>query len=303
MKRMKVRGGIGRFCKLFGISRQAWYEHEWRQKAVLVDEGKVVEIVLATRKANRGLDKISAKVLYKIMKLELIRNHVNMGRDKTFEVMRKYGLIAKRRRTRARTTFSNVNLPLYPNLAENMNVTRPDQLWVADITYIRIGDSFNYLSLITDAYSHRIMGYYLSETLETSGCLVALEMALANRTNTDKELAHHSDRGFQYRSQDYIALLRKNGIESSMTQNGDPRENAIAERVNGLLKVEMGLADIIYASREDAIEAVRAIIRTYNEVRPHSSVDDLTPMQAHEKTGKLKIKWKRKEVLQNATTV
>ena len=296
MKRMKVSMGVERLCKLFGISRQAWYEHQWRQEAVLIDEGRVVEIVLATRKAHRGLDKISAKVMYKIIKPELVRNHVRMGRDKTFEVMRDYGLMAKRRRIRARTTFSNVNLPLFPNLAENMIVNRPDQLYVSDITYIRVQDGFNYLSLVTDAYSRRIMGYYLGETLEASGCMIALEMALANRSRPDLQLVHHSDRGFQYRSQNYIKMLRTADIQSSMTQNGDPRENAIAERVNGILKVDMGLSDVIYSTSEAALDAVQAIIRTYNEVRPHSSVDDLTPMQAHEKTGKLKNRWKKKEV-------
>jgi transposase InsO family protein len=294
---MKVNAGKGRLCGLFGLTRQGWYDHRWRDAAELIDEGRVLEIVNAKHNAHRGLRKCSGKVMYEIIKGELIYNQVKMGRDKVLDVFRKYGLMKKRRRFRARTTFSDVNLPLFPNLVENMTLTRPEQLWVSDITYLRVGENFNYLSLITDAYSHRIMGYYLSETLETKGCMIALGMALANRTLPSGALVHHSDRGFQYRSQEYIKALRENGITSSMTQSGDPRENAIAERANGLLKIDMGLADVIYACRQDALEAVEAIIRTYNEIRPHSSVDMLTPVLAHQQTGTLKNRWKKMEVI------
>ena len=292
---MKVNAGKRRLCGLFGLTRQAWYDHQRREEAEFIDEGKVLEIVHATRRAHLGLDKSSGKLMYLIIKEELMHNHVKMGRDKVMEVFRKYGLMKKRRRTRARTTFSDFNLPLFPDLLKSMVVTRPEQLWVADITYLRVGDYFNYLSLITDAYSHRIMGFYLGETLETSGCMKALEMALAHRRRPDLELVHHSDRGFQYRSQDYLKMLRKAGIRSSMTQSGDPHDNAVAERVNGLLKVDMGLSDVIYPSRTEALAAVEATIRTYNEIKPHSSIDMLTPMQAHDKTGKLKNRWKKQE--------
>jgi transposase InsO family protein len=292
---MKVNAGKERLCRLFGLTRQAWYEHQWREETELIDEGRVLEIVNAKRHAHQGLKKSSGKLMYQIIKPELQFNGVKMGRDKVLEVFRKYGWMKKRRRIRVRTTFSDVNLPLFPNLTENIKLSGPEQLWVADITYVRVGEHFNYLSIVTDAYSRRIMGYCLSETLETSGCLKALEMALTNRLYPEQELVHHSDRGFQYRSQDYIKRLRANAIQSSMTQSGDPRENAIAERINGVLKVDMGLADVTYDSHIDTLPIVDAIIRTYNEVRPHSSIDNLTPMQAHQKTGKIKNRWKKLE--------
>jgi transposase InsO family protein len=296
MKAMKIKAGIRQLCGLFGFTRQSWYEHQRHEEAELIDEGRVLEIVNATRQTHKGLEKCSGKVMYLIVKPELKRNGVKMGRDKVLEVFRKYGWMKKRRRVRVRTTFSDWNLPLFPNLAADMKVTRPEQLWVADITYLRVGEQFNYLSIITDAYSRRIMGYHLSETLETSGCIMALEMALSNRLYPELELGHHSDRGFQYRSQSYIQLLRTNAIQSSMTQSGDPLENAMAERVNGLIKVDMGLADTIYNSTEEAREALDAIVRTYNDVRPHSSVDMLTPASAHLKSGNIKNRWKKQEV-------
>ena len=218
MKQMQVEAGIERLCGLFGISRQSWYEHQWRHEASLIDQGRVVEIVLATRQAHPGLDKCSAKLMYRIVQSELVRNGVKMGRDKFFEVLRECGLMHKRRRIRVRTTFSDVNLPLFPNLSIGIELSGPDQLWVSDITYLRVGESFNYLSLITDYYSHRIIGYYLSETLEAKGCLVSLKMALALRIHLDSKLIHHSDRGFQYRSQEYLKLLRMGHIRSSQDE-------------------------------------------------------------------------------------
>ena len=298
--RMQVRAGVGQICGLFGMTRQAWYEHQWRAEAELIDEGKVLEVVRATRMAHQGLEKSSAKLLYRIVKAELVRNGVKMGRDRFFEVLRRYGLMARRKRHRVRTTFSDVNLPLFPNLTEGMEITGPEQLWVADITYLRVGGGFCYLSLITDAYSHQVMGHWLHETLETDGCLAALQMALARRSHPQMILVHHSDRGFQYRSQAYLKALRAAGMESSMTQNGDPRENALAERMNGILKVDMGLADREYATVEEARIAVEAVIRTYNEVKPHSSVGYLVPVEAHQQRGPLKNHWKRKEALERS---
>jgi transposase InsO family protein len=293
MKTMQVKAGLKRLCGLFGITRQAWYDHQQRRDAALINEGKVLEIVRTTRKANTGLNKISAKVLYLIVKLELERNEVNLGRDKFFEVLRKNGMVPKRKRFRPRTTFSDVNLPLFPNLAEGMEITGPEQLWVADITYLWVNGRFAYLSLITDAYSHKVVGYCLSATLETAGCLVALEMALAGRMYPGSPLVHHSDRGFQYRSQAYLKACK--GMKTSMTQNGDPRENAIAERMNGILKVDMELASREYESFAQAEEFTKATIRTYNEVKPHSSVDNLTPAKAHQQSGPLRNRWKTKK--------
>lgn len=166
---------------------------------------------------------------------------------------------------------------------------RPNQLWVCDITYIHIADDFGYLSLITDAYSHKIVGFYLSEDLSAKGCILALKMALKNNPQREN-LIHHSDRGLQYYSADYVQLLKSSSAQISMTQNSDPLENAIAERVNGILKdelLEQRFGTFSIAQREVAIA-----ISTYNHLRPHGSVDMLMPAVAHTKTGILKKHWK-----------
>ncbi len=188
------------------------------------------------------------------------------------------------------TTNSKHWMKKYPNLIRNMEVEQAEQLWVSDITYICIGEDFNYLSLITDAYSRKIIGYHLHVRLDNEGCLNALHMALAQRTKSGL-LIHHSDRGTQYCSKEYVEVLQKAGIAISMTEKGDPYENAIAERVNGILKTEFALGSV-FASRDEAQQAVTKSIVLYNEVRPHLSCNYLTPEQAHLQKGKLEKKWK-----------
>jgi transposase InsO family protein len=178
----------------------------------------------------------------------------------------------------------------------------PEQLWVSDITYLWVAGRWSYLSLITDAYSHRIMGFHLSDSLAAAGCIAALEMALANRLYPDTKLVHHSDRGLQYRCQGYLGLLRGADtppgdpprVASSMTQSGDPLENAMAERVNGILKVDMGLADETYFSQDEATAAVAAVVNTYNNLRGHASIDRMVPAAAHLLSGPIRNLWKRK---------
>lgn len=211
-----------------------------------------------------------------------------MGRDAFFELLRENGLLVRMKRNYARTTFSCHRFKKYPDLVKDMVVERPEQLWVSDITYIRIRQDFAYLSLVTDAYSRKIIGFSLSHDLSTDNCLRALKMALATRL-TDRPLVHHSDRGTQYCSIAYTKLLRKKGIAISMTQSGDPRDNAIAERVNGILKMEL-LQDK-YDSIYTAIKSVIQAIAVYNELRPHTSLDMLTPQKAHVMTGHIKLRW------------
>jgi transposase InsO family protein len=198
-------------------------------------------------------------------------------------------LVRKRKRSRPQTTFSNHWLRKYQNLIIGFIPNAPNQLWVSDITYIHLEEGFAYLSLITDAYSHKIIGFYLCEDLSAKGCVLALRMALKNNPSYDN-LIHHSDRGLQYCSHDYVELLEGNRIKISMTQNGDPLENAMAERVNGILKDE--LLEICYPTFAQAQVAIASAISTYNFQRPHSSVDMLTPVIAHTKTGVLKKHWK-----------
>ena len=178
----------------------------------------------------------------------------------------------------------------YPDLIRNIKLSRADELWVSDITYIHLENStFAYLSLVTDAYSRKVVGFCMNNDLSADGPIIALEMALKNRLS-DAPLIHHSDLGSQYCSDGYISLLKSDTINISMTQSGDPRDNAIAERVNGILKQE--LLERVYPDIKKAQQSVVTAIDTYNRVRPHSSVDMMTPDNAHKQTGPIKRRWK-----------
>lgn len=166
-------------------------------------------------------------------------------------------------------------------------------MWVSDITYIRVGDGFNFLSLVTDAYSRKIVGYCLFKTLEAQGPLLALRMAISKLSKPPEGLIHHSDRGIQYCCDEFVEELQLYCIGSSMTENGDPRENAIAERLNGILKKHFGLKET-FSNSDEAIIAVDRAVRGYNDIRPHQSISMLTPAEAHEFDGKLERKWKTK---------
>lgn len=158
-----------------------------------------------------------------------------------------------------------------------MQITAPEQLWVSDITYLRTSDRFIYLSLITDAYSRKIVGHHLSQQLKAQGCLIALNKAISSRT-TNGDLIHHSDRGIQYCCEPYVSLLQQNSIAISMTQSGSPYDNAVAERVNGILKTELEL-DRTFKTYSDAVAVVHQAIDAYNRIRPHMSISNLTPIK------------------------
>lgn len=180
----------------------------------------------------------------------------------------------------------------YTNLAREVIVTGIEELWVADITYIELEDRFCYLSLITDAYSRKIVGYHLSDNLGAAGCIEALQMALRYRTKKTPGLIHHSDRGIQYCCAAYTEILHANQVLISMTENGDPYENAMAERVNGILKHEMGLNEV-FVTFKHAEQNVDNAIYSYNTLRPHASCDYLTPDEAHQREGILPKRWKK----------
>ena len=229
--------------------------------------------------------------LHYLLSPVLEKHQIRIGRDYLFDLLLARGMLIKRRRRRVITTDSNHWLKRYDNLIADMEIIRPEQVWVSDITYLRLNNSFVYLSLITDAYSHQIMGYHLQSDLSAEGCLQALKMAVSNRSGSYLPLIHHSDRGSQYCSKVYVEMLENNKILISMTQNGDPYENAIAERVNGILKNEFDLERNI-GSFQQLKNKLGLIITAYNTVRPHDSCDYLTPIQAQGKEGKLNKKWK-----------
>jgi len=228
----------------------------------------------------------------------LLQHDISIGRDKLFDLLTEYGLLVRRRKRRkAITTDSNHPFYKYPNLVRELQVLRPNHLWVSDITYISLRSGFCYLSLVTDAYSRKIVGYCLHPTLKKEGPIQALSMALQTVVGRlEQPLIHHSDRGLQYCCSDYTNLLKSEGASISMTEKGDPYENAIAERINGILKEEFGLYER-FDNYELANDAVYNAIAVYNQQRPHASCDYLTPQQAHQKTGLLDTKWKRRLVM------
>lgn len=219
------------------------------------------------------------------------QHHIQLGRDGLQQLLRDNGLLIRRRRCRVpRTTFSDHWMHKYPDLTMGLEPLRVHDLWVSDITYVAVEQGFCYLSLVTDVYSRRIMGSHLDAGLGAAGCVKALNMALRHLPASHRSLIHHSDRGCQYCSEEYVGQLRSRGISISMTQHSDPRENAIAERVNGILKQE--LLQKVYSSIKEARQAVKESIRIYNTERLHSSVNMLTPEQASQQTGKQKRWWK-----------
>jgi transposase InsO family protein len=178
----------------------------------------------------------------------------------------------------------------YSNLIKPISVNRPEQVWVSDITYIRMVNQWGYLSLITDAYSRKIMGYSFRNDLAAEGCIEALKMALNNRIYKEPVI-HHSDRGSQYCSHQYVNLLLENNIGISMTENGDPYENALAERMNGIIKTEFNLYNSQLGFEQTSNLIIKSI-NAYNGLRPHSSCDYMTPDETHLKSGQLNKRWK-----------
>ncbi len=238
------------------------------------------------------MPKIGTRKLYYLIKDELKENKIKLGRDVLFNFLRAEHLLIKPTRNYVKTTNSKHWMKKYPNLTREIVVTKPEQLWVSDITYIQTDNGHNYLSLITDAYSKKIMGYELLDNLSTVGPLKALESALKSR-KYKHELIHHSDRGLQYCSAEYVSRLKENQIKISMTENGDPYENAIAERINGILKHEF-LIKAGFKNHLEAVNVIKESIEIYNDQRPHLSCNMLTPNQTHLQQKITIKKWKKK---------
>jgi putative transposase len=280
---------IARICRLFGKSRQAFHQMETRRVHQAVDDEILLTYVKGLR---RQQPRIGTRKLYLMLQPIMEQNSIKMGRDKFFALLRDEDLLVKRRRKHIRTTDSDHVFKKYPNLIKEYIPVAPEQIWASDITYISTESGFVFLSLITDQYSKQIMGYHVHPTLEVNGPLNALIMALKGRCYKEiSRLIHHSDRGIQYCCGEYIKVLESNSIQISMSKRGNPYENAIAERVNGILKSEFYL-DRYFKDITHVRLVVEEVVKTYNTMRPHASCDYMTPQQAHTKQGVLKKRWK-----------
>jgi len=289
MKEYYPSVGVKRLCGLFGKSRQAYYDQANRNEFARFEEALIVDLVKAQRAV---LPNVGGIKLLHLLKDDFVAHKITIGRDSFFELLRKYDLLIKRKRRYVRTTDSNHYFYKWPDLTKSFKLKASEQLWVSDITYLRTETGFVYLSLVTDAWSKKIVGHHLSQYLKAEGCLAALSKAIMSLASS-KRPVHHSDRGIQYCCEAYVAVLQENGIGISMTQTGSPYDNAVAERVNGILKTELNL-DKTFRSYSDAVGAVHGAIDAYNRVRPHMSCGNLTPERAHQTKEPLKKIWKSK---------
>jgi putative transposase len=290
MKELYPFISLERLCRLFGKTRQAYYDHSWRDSDEQLQEAVIIDLVRSLRKV---LPKVGGHKLLFMLKEDFKRHKLVIGRDSFFRLLRKHDLLVKRRRRYVRTTNSDHPYKKWPDLIKEIQLNRAEQLWVSDITYLTTDNGFIYLSLITDAYSHKVVGYHLSQNLKASGCIIALNKAISSRAST-ASLIHHSDRGIQYCCDAYVEILQKNQIDISMTQSGSPYDNAIAERGNGILKNELNLQKV-FVSYHDAVSEVHSAIDAYNRIRPHMSCSMLAPEKAHTWPEPLKKLWKPKK--------
>ncbi len=228
---------------------------------------------------RRRLPKLGGRKLHYLLKQKFEEVGFSIGRDRLFDLLRQHGLLIERRKKYISTTNSKHRFYIYDNLIKGLEITRKNEVIVTDITYIELEVGFCYLALITDVYSRKIVGYDLSESLSIEGSIRALKTAL-KKVKNKHGMIHHSDRGIQYCSKKYIQLLQEGGVKISMSEKGNPYENAIAERVNGILKIEF-LLDQTFKGLKHAQKATIEAIKLYNEERPHMSIGLLTPNQKY----------------------
>jgi len=260
-----------------GVTRQAVYQCEQRQRRRQRDLEPVKAMVF---KVRRRLPRLGTRKLYHLLKPELQQAGIKLGRDALFGYLRQHQLLIKPRRSYIKTTFSKHWMHKHPNLLKDIVITRPEQAFVSDITYVESAQGIHYLSLVTDACSRKVMGHELSHEMKASDTLKALQQAVSQR-QTDAPLLHHSDRGSQYCSAIYQSELAAHAIKPSMTDGYDCYQNALAERVNGILKQEF----LFYRCQtfEDLKVLVAESVDAYNRLRPHLSLGMKTPEEVHKK--------------------
>lgn len=281
---------ISALCSAFGFTRQAYYKLRRHRSKEDQQNQQVLKLVKHVRKRQSRLGSVR---LHAKIQEELTQYGIKIGRDKFHRLLREQGMLVPKKKRYMVTTNSYHKFQRWPNLLKDMHLTAPEQAWASDITYIHTKEGYMYLFLVTDVYSKQIMGYHLSDNMKVENARDALKMAIRNRRYPDRKLIHHSDRGIQYAHPSYVDLQLANEITPSMTTKYDPYENAVAERVNGILKTEFDLGGL-FPERAMAKREVKTAIQIYNYERPHMSCEMMTPWKAH-RTGKYELKkWKKK---------
>jgi transposase InsO family protein len=261
-----------------GYTRQNYYKQYYDGRAKKELAIQVRQMVCQKRKL---LPKVGTRKLHLLLGDEFHQKEIKLGRDGLFRLLRNEKLLIAPRRRYMQTTQSRHWLRKYPNLIRSLTPVLPEQVWVSDITYIRTQqEGYCYLSLVTDACSRKIMGYDVSRSLSAEHALRALKMAVANRSYPDRPVIHHSDRGIQYCSREYVTTAHAHQIQMSMTENGDPYENALAERMNRTIKEEFCLDNGV-PSFEIAQQCIREAVDLYNSLRPHLALGGATPTSVH----------------------
>lgn len=271
-KGLKIRG----LCRAYGISRQGYYQQRRRQKQAGKTEARVLAMV---REERREQPKIGTRKLHELFGGEWAGEGLRVGRDKLFDILRRNGMLVRRRKKYIRTTNSLHRYYVHENLIEGRRIEEPNEVYVADITYLRTRRGFVYLPLVTDVASRKIVGWDVSDSLSVEGSLRSLRMALRG-AKPRRGSIHHSDRGIQYCCDAYTEELRREGIAISMAEKGNPYQNAIAERINGILKEEYQLRDT-FADLQEAKKAVAEAIYLYNHRRPHMSINYEIPAERY----------------------
>ena len=262
---------------MFGVSRQTIYQAE---KRIVKRAQEFEKVKLLVQDIRKEMPKLGTRKLYYLLKSEFVKNNIKIGRDALFSYLRSESMLVKPKKNYTKTTNSKHWLRKYPNLMKENKASRPEEFFVSDITYIKSRERTYYLSLVTDAYSRKIMGYELSDDMSADNVVKAMIMANNNRV-TNKNLIHHSDRGLQYCSAVYQKELQKSNVIPSMTDGYDCYQNALAERINGILKAEF----LIYKcnSAKELKQLIAESIETYNNKRPHLSLNFKTPNFIHNK--------------------
>lgn len=269
---------LSQSCALYGISRQAFYK---REKSLKEESDKIHSVKDFVLQKRIHMPRIGTRKLYRLLDNDFKKYNLKIGRDKLFSYLKHLHMLIKPLKSYTKTTNSKHWLHKYPNLLKSFKPQRAEEVWVSDITYFNTLEKTCYISLVTDAYSRKIMGYHLSEDLRTEHMVKALKMAIGNKKSSNKTI-HHSDRGLQYCSEQYQTILNHNNIKCSMTDGYDCYQNALAERMNGILKMEFLIGK--YPDFYTLQKSLDQSIETYNNKRPHLSLNYKTPNEVHKKS-------------------